>query len=293
MADAARAGETQSVQAGLAMPRHLRRERSRGRQRVTNIELFFDLVYVFAITQLSHYLLHHRTLAGALQGALLLAMVWLLWAYTTWVTNWLDPDRIPVRLLLVALMLVSLVMSAALPSAFTDSGVLVGCAYAAMQIGRSAFAVWALRGEPLRANFERILAWCIVSGGLAIGGGVAPAVLPRALLWLAAISVDLSGGTCGFYTPGLGRSTTREWDIEGGHSLIRTSTYWAAALSRRHRSSETGSSAACGRIRCCARSRPGWSRSRWSRILTWPERGVLRLRRGRPYWQSPAVASGV
>jgi len=105
-------------------------------------------------------------------------MVWLLWAYTTWLTNWLDPDRIPLRLLLLSLMLVSLVMSAALPSAFTDSGLLVGCGYAVMQIGRSAFAVWALRGEPLDRNFQRILSWCFVSGALAVAGGLAPALLP-------------------------------------------------------------------------------------------------------------------
>ena len=66
--------------------------------RVPNVELFFDLVYVFAVTQLSHYLLDHRSVAGALQAALLLAMVWLAWAYTAWVTNWLEPQRIPVRL---------------------------------------------------------------------------------------------------------------------------------------------------------------------------------------------------
>jgi low temperature requirement protein LtrA len=70
-----------------------------GLQRVTNIELFFDLVYVFAVTQLSHYLLDHPSLRGGLQAGLLLIMVWLLWAYTTWVTNWVDPDQMPVRLL--------------------------------------------------------------------------------------------------------------------------------------------------------------------------------------------------
>jgi low temperature requirement protein LtrA len=83
----------------------LLRDRS-GTQRVTNIELFFDLVYVFAVTQLSHYLLGHADLRGALRAGLLLLMVWLVWAYTTWVTNWLDPDLMAVRLLLVALMLV-------------------------------------------------------------------------------------------------------------------------------------------------------------------------------------------
>ena len=132
-----------------------------GAQRVTNVELFFDLVYVFAVTQLSHHLLGHPTVEGALQTALLLVFVWLAWAYTTWVTNWLDPERIAVRLMLVALMLVSLVMSAALPEAFTTRGLAVGGAYATMQVGRTVFAVAALRGQRLQRNFERILpgAW--------------------------------------------------------------------------------------------------------------------------------------
>jgi low temperature requirement protein LtrA len=113
-------------------------------QRVTNIELFFDLVYVFAVTQLSHYLIGHSTVVGALQTGLLLAMVWLVWSYTTWVTNWLDPERMAVRLLLVVLMLVSLAMSASLPRAFEDLGLWVGGAYALQQIGRSLFMVIAL-----------------------------------------------------------------------------------------------------------------------------------------------------
>jgi low temperature requirement protein LtrA len=208
----------------------LMRDRSAAGSRVTNIELFFDLVYVFAVTQLSHYLLHHLTVAGALQGAVLLTMVWQLWAYTTWVTNWLDPERIPVRLLLLALMVISLVMSAALPSAFTDSGLLVGCSYAVMQIGRSIFAVWALRGQPLVTNFQRILAWCCVSGALAVSGGLTTGVVPRALLWLAAVGIDLLGGAVGFWTPGLGPTSTRDWNIEGGHFAERCQGFILIAL---------------------------------------------------------------
>src|SRR5271154_7390142 len=101
------------------------RDRS-GSHRVTNIELFFDLVYVYAVTQLSHYLLGHSTVPGALQAGLLLVMVWLVWAYTTWVTNWLDPEQMVVRLLLVVLMLISLAMSVSLPRAFEDLGLRVG-----------------------------------------------------------------------------------------------------------------------------------------------------------------------
>ena len=220
-------------------PAGLIRERpdAAGRQRVTNMELFFDLVFVFAITQLSGYLLGHRTLAGALQAGLLLAMVWLLWAYTTWLTNWFDPDKIPVRLLLLGLMLVSLVMSAALPDAFRSSGLLVGGAYLVMQVGRSLFAVLALRGErpgdahrPLAVNFQRILAWCCVSGAFALAGGLVSALALRALLWLAAMCVDLLGSWAGFYTPGLGRTPTAEWDIEGGHFAERCQAFILIAL---------------------------------------------------------------
>jgi low temperature requirement protein LtrA len=206
----------------------LLRDRS-GVQRVTNIELFFDLVYVFAVTQLSHHLLSDPTVRGALQAGLLLVMVWIVWGYTTWVTNWLDPERIPVRLLLVALMLVSLAMSAALPRAFGDLGLVVGVAYAIQQVGRTVFMVMALRGHPLQANFERILAWCVVSSAFAVAGGLAHGHA-RALLWVLAVGVDLAGGTVGFYTPGLGRSHTSDWTIEGGHFAERCQAFILIAL---------------------------------------------------------------
>ena len=211
-----------------ARPLDLLRQRASA-ARVTNVELFFDLVYVFAVTQLSHHLLHRPTLAGALQTAVLLGMVWLAWAYTAWVTNWLEPERIPVRLLLIALALVSLVMSAALPVAFGRFGLIVGGAYAVMQIGRSIFAVIVLRGQPLQANFQRILAWCVLSGALAVAGGIVTGPA-RGWLWLAAVAVDLLGGVVGFYTPGLGRSATTEWTIEGGHLAERCQAFILIAL---------------------------------------------------------------
>jgi low temperature requirement protein LtrA len=203
--------------------RGLLRDRS-GDQRVTNIELFFDLVYVFAVTQLSHYLLGRTTIAGAGQTAILLAMVWLAWMYTTWVTNWLDPERMAVRLLLVLLMLVSLAMSAALPHAFGDFGIWVGGAYAVMQIGRTAFMIAALPPGPLRSNFARIEVWCVVSGALAVGGGLAHGHA-RELLWLLAVGVDILGGIVGFAAPWLGRSRTADWTIEGSHIAERCQAF--------------------------------------------------------------------
>jgi low temperature requirement protein LtrA len=208
-----------------------------GTQRVTNIELFFDLVYVFAVTQMSSHLRHEPTVVGAAQTALLLAMMWICWAYTTWVTNWMDPDRLAVRLVLIALMLISLAMSAALPRAFGpyeghgDLGWLVGDGYALSQIGRSVFMVIALRGQrpELERNFERILVWCVVSGSLAVAGGLAHGH-ERELLWLLAALIDMSGGAAGFWVPWLGRSRTTDWDISGGHFAERCQAFILIAL---------------------------------------------------------------
>ena len=81
------------------------RDRAGGGQRVTSLELFYDLVFVFAIAQVSHLLLAHLTWAGAGEALLALLVVWWAWNYTTWATNELDPDSTVVRLLLIGVML--------------------------------------------------------------------------------------------------------------------------------------------------------------------------------------------
>ena len=85
--------------------------RGQGEQRATFFELFFDLVYVFAVTQLSHHLIADITWSGAAQTAFMLVAVYWAWNYTTWMTNWFDPEVAPVRLVLVAVMLASLLMA--------------------------------------------------------------------------------------------------------------------------------------------------------------------------------------
>jgi low temperature requirement protein LtrA len=205
------------------------RRRVDGAQRASNIELFFDLVYVLAVTQLSDRLRNHLSVTGALQTALLLAMVWLVWSYTMWVTNWLDPERLAVRITLIALMLFSLVMSAGLPEAFASRGAWVGDSYAVMQIGRSVVAAIGLRGDALESNFRRIFVWCVASGALAVAGGLVHGDV-RAACWLAAVAIDLLGGGLGFPVPGLGRSTTTDWEIEGHHIAERCQAFVLIAL---------------------------------------------------------------
>ena len=87
------------------MGRYLRRLDVAGEQRATSLELFFDLVFVFAITQVSHLLLNDLTWRGApARAALVLLVVWWAWNYTAWVTNVLDLDSVVVRLLVLAIM---------------------------------------------------------------------------------------------------------------------------------------------------------------------------------------------
>jgi len=61
--------------------------------RVTNAELLFDLVFVFAVTQVSHFLLSRFTATGAIETTLLFLAVWWVWVFTAWITNWLDPEQ--------------------------------------------------------------------------------------------------------------------------------------------------------------------------------------------------------
>ncbi|SIS00307.1 low temperature requirement protein A [Williamsia sterculiae] len=200
---------------------------------VTNIELFFDLIFVFAVTQVSHHLLgdEHPTWGSAGQSALLLAMLWTAWVYTTWITNWLDPDRDPLRFMLIGSMMCSLVVAAAIPHAFDKWGHVVGIAYAVMHIGRAAVAVALLRGEALQANYIRILTWCTLTGCLAVIGGFADGWW-RIGLWTAAVVIDFLGGVVGFYVPFLGRSTSQgDWvTIDGHHFAERCQAFVLIAL---------------------------------------------------------------
>ena len=97
------------------MSRFQRQREDGHEQRATTLELFFDLVFVFAITQVSHLLLEHLTWEGAGQALFVLLVVWWAWNYTTWVTNELDTESTVVRLLMIALMLASLLMAVAIP----------------------------------------------------------------------------------------------------------------------------------------------------------------------------------
>ncbi|WP_395675167.1 low temperature requirement protein A [Inquilinus sp.] len=209
----------------------LRQRQGHEHGKVTFVELFFDLVFVFAITQLSHSLLKDLTLLGALHTGLLFLAVWWVWIYTSWVTNWLDPERTPVRLLLLVLMLAGLILSTSLPEAFAEKGLAFAGAYVFMQVGRSLFMAVAVRRHSAGnfRNFQRITAWLVLSALFWIAGAFAEAEV-RLALWAAALAIEYVSPSLGFWTPGLGRSTTADWDVEGGHMAERCGLFVIIAL---------------------------------------------------------------
>jgi low temperature requirement protein LtrA len=199
--------------------------------RVTNAELFFDLVFVFAVTQLSHMLLGRFTPLGAVQVTLLFLAVWWVWVYTTWITNWLDPEQTPVRLLLFLLMLGGLVLSTSIPTAFEGRGLWFAGAYAAMQVGRTLFWLLATPSHRtlVRHNAIRILVWLCGSAVFWILGGIAEGDT-RLWLWVVALLIEYISPVARFWTPGLGFSSVEAWAVEGGHMAERCAGFIIIAL---------------------------------------------------------------
>lgn len=199
--------------------------------KVGMVELFFDLVFVFAVTQLSHSLLAHLSILGAVQVALLMVAVWWVWIFTSWITNWLDPEKLPIRLGLFGLMIAGLLLSSSIPKAFTERGLMFASAFVFMQVGRTLFAIWAVRGESLSMtrNFQRILAWLMCSGVFWIAGAFLDGQ-QRLLCWALALLIELISPSLYFWVPGLGRSSLSDWNVEGNHMAERCALFVIIAL---------------------------------------------------------------
>jgi low temperature requirement protein LtrA len=210
--------------------RHLRPRGDGVAQPTTTVELFFDLVYVFAVTQLSHLILNDVSIAGVARAAFLLLIVWWAWIYTTWMANWFDPASPAVRSVLTGVMLASLLMATALPGAFGGDGVLFAVSYVTLQVGRNVAAASLLRPDhALRDVFERLVGWSAVSGVLWLAGSALPGDR-RLLLWIPALVLELCAPVAGYWLPRRGRTATTDYDIEAGHFTERCEGFIIIAL---------------------------------------------------------------
>ncbi|MFL6819123.1 MAG: low temperature requirement protein A [Bradyrhizobium sp.] len=199
--------------------------------RVTYAELFFDLVFVFAVTQVSHTLLGRFTPLGVVQTTMLFLAVWWVWVYTSWITNWLNPELTPVRVLLFLLMLAGLVLSTSIPKAFETRGMWFALAYAGMQVGKTVF-LWVSTppGRSIaRMNAIRITAWLSLSAVFWIAGGFAEGHW-RLAFWAIALAIEYISPAVRFWIPKYGASSISDWVIEGGHMAERCAGFIIIAL---------------------------------------------------------------
>jgi low temperature requirement protein LtrA len=170
-------------------------------KRVAPLELFFDLVFVFALTQVTALMSGKPTWEGLAQGMLVLAALWWAWGAFAWLTNYIDTERDVERILLIAVMAAFLVAALAVPEAFGDHALLFACAYAVVRWLH--IFIFAEANDDVDAGMaiRRLSRTAIPGPALLIAAAFldGPA---QAALWLLALAIDFSGpyvfGVSGF-----------------------------------------------------------------------------------------------
>jgi low temperature requirement protein LtrA len=197
---------------------------------VSPLELFFDLVYVFAIGQLSHHLAEHVDLRTGAETVILALAVFYAWYMVAWGANWLDPAPLPVRGALVGLMFASLLMSVAIDDAFDDLAWLFVTGYLVLQVGRCLFLIAALRGRPQGDHFVNDLVWEVLTGVLWVAGAIADGDA-RLVLWGLAVAIAYGGACVQHWLPGRGRRVDLEHtEIAAGHLVERFRLFFIIVL---------------------------------------------------------------
>jgi len=162
-------------------------------QRVTPLELFFDLVFVFAITQVTGFVHHDPTWTGLLRGLLLLGALWWAWAAYAWLTNTLDPEEGAVRLAVFGSMAAMLVVALATPAAFGPDSFVFAVAYFLVRANHLVLFAIAGRGDrDLLGAVLRFTPGAVVGPSLLVVAAFFEGTAEIAL-WVAALSIDYLG----------------------------------------------------------------------------------------------------
>lgn len=203
------------------VPRIVRRDAG-NQDASTPLELFFDLVFAFTITQVSHVLIGRTDATGAIQFLIVLLAGWWSWNYTTWLTDELSGDSTSLRLLLIGLMGWSLLMAIAIPEAFGERGLLFAGAYVAIQLGRHGFLTFIASGPGTeeRQRSGHILIWFLAAGVFWIGGAFAHGDL-RLVIWGIALVIDYGGPRMLYRVPGRPRLSGTNWQVHPVHMVDR------------------------------------------------------------------------
>jgi low temperature requirement protein LtrA len=180
-------------------------------ERVSSLELFFDLVFVLAITQCTALMAHDTTWGGLGKGLLVLGVLWWAWGGYAWLTSVVDPEDTLVRVVIIASMAALLVVALSVPQAFGDTALLFACAYTAVRILHIALFLLSSRNDPaLRSSVWGLAASTAIAAVLLVAASFASSV--QEPLWLLALLLD-AGGPFFFGADG--------WQLVPGHFAER------------------------------------------------------------------------
>jgi len=208
-------------------------------RRATFLELFFDLVYVFVLIQLSSRVVDNLELVRGAAGldrlffesgraVMLLLAMWSVWWATAWTTSRYNPQRLQIQLIVFLAVFCALVMALSLPQAFRDHALAFAVAYVVTQVGRPTVLAFSLGGERRRLKM-RILIVYVATGVLWITGALIGGWAQKAL-WVLALAAEFVAGRVGWPIPGLGRSRPQEWSIAGEHLGERYQQFFLIVL---------------------------------------------------------------
>ncbi|MBU8855877.1 MULTISPECIES: low temperature requirement protein A [unclassified Micromonospora] len=210
-----------------------------GPDRATFLELFFDLVYVFALTRISARAFEDLAVQGGQTGwaavtgggktLLLLLALWAVWQGTAWTTSRYDPHHLWLQVIVVTALMSAMVMGVAVPRAFSHSGLVFAVAYVVAQVSRPAILVLVLHNQQYRRLKLRMLITFGATGVLWLAGALLPGGA-RMVLWTTALLLEYLAARFGWPVPGLGRSTVSRWDIHGEHLAERYQQIFLIAL---------------------------------------------------------------
>lgn len=186
--------------------------RGPGQPRVAFLELFLDLVFVFALFRLSQDLLAHLSWIGALQTLMLLLPVLYIWFSAARFTGLFDPRHPLIELLIISIMFGTLVVAATTPEAFGRKGLLFAGAYVTLRLGAGTAVILLLHDQEAQLNAARILFWAGVSAVPWIAGAFLHG-WGRAALWIPAAVVEYAMTSIGYPTPRLGRSNASRAEL--------------------------------------------------------------------------------
>ncbi len=184
---------------------------SEAKERVGPLELFFDLVFVFAITQVTAYIAKDPTGDGLARGLLVLGAVWWAWVAYSWLTNSLDTERDDVRLVMFTAMGAMFVVSLSIPHAFNDNALLFAMAYFVVRAAHILLYGYAANDTGVRQAVKRLAPSAATACALLVVASFFDGA-PQGALWIAAIAIDFAG-------PAIGGM--QGWRLHPGHFAER------------------------------------------------------------------------